>query len=64
LKSIAIIHRINEENVKKGIETYRNLGVSHYDLKLSPKKAPSPRRIQELLRLSRIPALGFTPAAN
>ena len=36
------------------IETCRNLGVSHYDLKLSPKKAPSPRRIQELLRLFRI----------
>ena len=54
LKSIAIIHRINEENVKKGIETCRNLGVWHYDLKLSPKKAPSPGRIQELLRLFRI----------
>ena len=30
------------------------MGVWHYDLKLSPKKAPSPRRIQELLRLFRI----------
>jgi protein tyrosine/serine phosphatase len=36
------------------IETCRNLGVRHYDLKLSPKKAPSPRRIKELLRLFRI----------
>jgi len=36
------------------IETCRNLGVSHYDLKLSPKKAPSPRRIQELLKLFRV----------
>ena len=36
------------------VETCRNSGVSHYDLKLSPKKAPSPRRIQELLRLFRI----------
>ncbi len=36
------------------IETCRNLGVKHYDLKLSPKKAPTPRRIQELLRLYRI----------
>lgn len=35
------------------IETCRNLGVSHYDLKLSPKKAPSPDRIQELLMLFR-----------
>jgi len=36
------------------VKTCRNLGVRHYDLKLSPKKAPSPRRIQELLRLFRI----------
>ena len=36
------------------IKICRNLNVGHYDLKLSPKKAPSPRRIQELLRLFRI----------
>ena len=36
------------------IKTCRNLGVWHYDLKLSPKKAPSPGRIQELLRLFRV----------
>lgn len=36
------------------IKTCQNLGVRHYDLKLSAKRAPSPRRIQELLRLFRI----------
>ena len=36
------------------IETCRNLNVRHYDFKLSPKKAPSSQRIQELLRLYRI----------
>ena len=36
------------------IETCQNLGVKHYDLKLSPKKAPSPGRIQELLKLFRV----------
>lgn len=36
------------------IATCRKLGVRHYDLKLSSKKAPSPLQIKDLLRLFRI----------
>jgi len=61
IRNFGIRSIINVRGKKNGeswymeeIKTCRNLGVRHYDLKLSPKKAPSPRRIQELLRLFRI----------
>ena len=38
----------------KELTTCQDLGVRHFDLKFSPKKAPSPRRILKLLRLFRI----------
>jgi protein tyrosine/serine phosphatase len=36
------------------IATCRKFGVRHYDIRLSSKKAPSPRQIKELLKLFKI----------
>ena len=54
----SIINMRGKENGKswymEELKTCRNLSVRHFDIKFSPKKAPSPRRTLELLRLFRI----------
>jgi protein tyrosine/serine phosphatase len=39
---------------KEEITTCRKLGVMHYDIRLSSRKAPSSQKVEELLRLFRI----------